>query len=345
MGNFFNLNKEINYVKRYLAISPKVHLSIGIFLNDQEYYFSSHQDYNYHIGSITKTFTALLTLKIAHTLNIDLNTTVDRFIPSLKKGHYPTIYQCLTHTSGYHKVSPVTVVIPNLFFGFYSCHNIYQRCTNNTVLRFLNFHRHFKIKTTYHYSDVNLAILALVLESITHRSYSELIVDFIRNDLKLPSTYLLPDRTNLPESIWHHLTVKDWCWRSDNPFLAGGGITSTCQDMVKYMRYLITSREPYVLSIYDRCQESIKPNSTTITTKAFHSYINSNRLWHIGGTSTFRSMVIFNREKRFGVVVLSNSRGRPSANACYICQALYTCLKRHKIKNLDFLKAALPSKK
>lgn len=64
----------------------------------------------------------------------------------------------------------------------------------------------------------------------------------------------------------------------------------------------------------------------------WHTYKKSNQLWHVGGVGTFRSSIIFNRVKKYGVVVLGNAKGIVGANVHYLAKMLYSEIKIKKIK-------------
>ena len=146
--------KTAEKIKRYLALSPHNRLSIGIYHQGKCYIFGGEEEkrLRYDIGSISKTVTAHLILKLHNQGKLDLNQTVDRYLP-LKKGKYPTVYQLLTHTAGYHHLTPLEVTLPRLIIHSYARRNPYENCTIKTVIRCLQRRRFIKPPNRYGYSD------------------------------------------------------------------------------------------------------------------------------------------------------------------------------------------------
>ena len=64
----------------------------------------------------------------------------------------------------------------------------------------------------------------------------------------------------------------------------------------------------------------------------WHTYKNSNQLWHVGGVGTFRTSIVINKKQKLGVAVMGNAKGKASANAHYIAKMLYSELKNKRIK-------------
>jgi len=54
----------------------------------------------FHMGSITKNFTAVLILKLVASGKINLDTTIGKYFPEYPKWQHITVQQLLNHTSG-----------------------------------------------------------------------------------------------------------------------------------------------------------------------------------------------------------------------------------------------------
>jgi CubicO group peptidase (beta-lactamase class C family) len=80
-------------IRNYLNLSDKNQISIGLLVKDKAYIFGTPEEeegFFYDIGSVTKTFTAHLILKLQNEGKLDINQRVDGYLP-LKKGNYPTL--------------------------------------------------------------------------------------------------------------------------------------------------------------------------------------------------------------------------------------------------------------
>lgn len=345
MENIISLNytalrfKTAEKIKNYLALSNNNRITIGLYKEGKFYVFGNFQEenhYTYDIGSISKTVTAHLVLKLCEDGKLDVNCTVDRYL-DLKKGKYPTIYQLLTHTAGYHHLTPVEITLPRLVRSGYARKNPYEDCTAQTVIKCLERRRFVRPRQRYGYSDFASAILAAVAEAVTKRPFAELFEDFIQKDLKLKSTCIEKDKNNrTPLAAKGKKILPFWVWEKDNPYIASGGMVSNIEDVLSYIALQIESDKSYITSAHTVCEESAFKKDNHLMCIGWHTYNHSNQLWHVGGVGTFRSSIIVNKKQKLGVAVLGNAKGRASANAHYIAKMLYSELKNKKIRLKDY---------
>lgn len=334
--NYTNLRfKTTEKIDNYLALSEHNRLTVGIYKDGRFYVFGNPEEercFRYDIGSVSKTVTAHLILKLYGEGLLDINSTVDRYLP-LKKGYYPTLYQLLTHTAGYHHLTPIEVTLPGLLRGGYARKNPYETCTVNTVIKSLERRRFRKPPTRYGYSDFSSAILAAIAEAVTKTPFAELFETFIQKDLELTNTVLIADpETRTPPAAKGKKRLPFWVWKPDNPYIAGGGMVSTIDDMLSYIALQIESDAPYIAGAHTLCEMSVVRNDNHRMCIGWHTYNRSNQLWHVGGVGTFRSSIILNKKQKLGVAVLGNAKGKASSNANYIAKMLYSELKNKRIK-------------
>ena len=328
-------NKVVGKIKNYLEISNNNRITIGIYKGGALYVFGNleqEKSLRYDIGSISKTVTAHLILKLCDEGKLDINKTVDNYL-SLKKGKYPTIYQLLTHTAGYHHLTPVGVTLPPLVMHGYARKNPYEGVTVSTVKKCLEHRRFLKPRKRYGYSDFASAILAVIAETIENKPFADLFEEFIEKDLRLDSTKALePPETRFPLSSKGKKILPFWVWNKENPYIAGGGMVSNIEDVLRYIALEIEGSEPYITSAHAVCNESEIKGSNHLMCIGWHTYKRSNQLWHVGGVGTFRSSIILNKQLKLGVAVLGNSKGKASANVHYIAKMLYSELKNKRIR-------------
>ena len=327
--------KTAEKIKSYLALSDNNRLTVGLYCRGRLYVFGNPEEENrfrYDIGSVSKTVTAHLILKLCGEGKLDINHTVDRFLP-LKKGKYPTLYQLLTHTAGYHHLTPVEVTLPQLIIGGYARKNPYENCTVKTVIKGLERRRFLKHRVRYGYSDFASAILAAVAEAVTKKPFSVLFEEFIQKDLGLSNTTVEEDlEGRTPLAAKGKKILPFWVWKRDNPYIAGGGMVSNIEDVLRYIALQIESDKPYITSAHTVCEESELKNNNHLMCIGWHTYKCSNQLWHVGGVGTFRTSIILNKKLKIGVAVLGNAKGKASANSHYIAKMLYSELKNKRIR-------------
>ncbi len=327
--------KTAQRIKNYLALSDNNRLTVGLYCQGKLYVFGNPEEENYFrydIGSVTKTVTAHLILKLYEDKRLDINKTVNNYLP-LKKGKYPTVYQLLTHTAGYRHLTPIEVTLPSLILHGYARKNPYENCTVKTVIKCLEHRRFVKPRVRYGYSDFASAVLAAVAEEVTKTPFSALFEDFINNELGLKDTLVeLGGEKRNPLAVKGEKILPFWVWKRNNPYIAGGGMVSNIGDILKYIALQIESEEPYIASAHTVCEASKLKNNNHLMCIGWHTYKKSNQLWHVGGVGTFRSSIILNKKLKLGVAVLGNAKGKASANCHYIAKMLYSELKNKRIR-------------
>ncbi len=332
-------SKVSNSINRYLSISKNQSLTVGFYHERKLYVFSNSANPTklfYDVGSISKTITAHLILSLVEQGALSLDDRVDKYI-ELPRGCFPTIYELLTHTAGYGHLTPKEITIPSLLKHGYFRRNIYENCTSETVVKCLiKRKKKNPTKYGYSYSDFPFAILAVVVETVTGKKFSDLIEDFVQKELAMKQTSVsVCEELRFPKSASGKRIVDFWKWERDNPYIAGGGLVSTITDMLTYVTHQIESDREYIKGAHTICTSSLSEKSNIATCIGWHTYKKSNQLWHVGGVGTFRSSIIINKKRKFGVVVLGNSKGVASANVHYLAKMFYSEIKTNKI---DFSK-------
>ena len=321
-------------IDRYLALSPENRLSIGLIKNGVTYIYGINADEDklrYDIGSVSKTMTAHIILKLYAEGLLDIQASVADYIP-LRRGSYPTLYELMTHTAGYGHLTPLELTLPHLIAHRYANKNPYERAVSSDVIRCLERRNKKRKSYTYGYSDFAYAILAIVAENVTRTPFADLLESFIRENLELPDTTVTLSGERIPPAVKRGRIIPYWRWRSDNPYIASGGVVSSVFDIMKYINTELTSKEAYISASHRLCPESFSEKSRVGSATGWHTYKDSNQLWHVGGVGTFRSSLIFNKVHGIGVAVLGNAKGVASANVHYIAKMLYSELKFKRIK-------------
>lgn len=327
--------KVLDCCDKYLAMSEWNKLSVGIYCRGKTYVFGNDKEFlhfKYDMGSISKTLCAHLILSLCEQGLVEPDKTVDAYIP-LKKGRYPTIYELLTHTAGYRHLTPMEITVPRLLFHPYAKYNVYQHCHGKRVVKCLerrNGHKPRKANG-FSYSDFPYAVLALVAQAVTKTQFAPLFEGFIQNQVGMKETVVGSHATRNIPSVLSGKRIPHWVWHEDNPYLASGGVVTTIGDMLKYIAFEIESNEPFVTKAHALCERSVSGRRKEAMCIGWHTYKDSDQLWHVGGVGTFRSSVVINRKRGLGVVVLGNSKGLASANVHYLAKMLYSELKIKKI--------------
>lgn len=134
----------------------------------------------FRIGSITKTYTAVLTLKAMEEGKINLSDKLSVWFPQFQNADKITIEMMLKHRSGIFNFTE----IPG---------ESAWECVAHTQAEFIDYvskpKNNFDPDTAYEYSNTNYALIGFILEKIYNKDYNTLIQEKICKPLALTNTY------------------------------------------------------------------------------------------------------------------------------------------------------------
>ena len=186
-------------------------------------------DTQYMIGSITKTFTAVLIMSLRDAGQLSLDDRLGKYLPQTRHGAL-TIRQMLAHASGLQR-EPVGRIWENL-----------DAPDQERLLRELEsaeqvLPAHF----AFHYSNLAFALLGQVVEQLEARPWAEVVTERILEPLEMADTGLVPDETDraLGYQIHPHTRVAtvEPAFRQ-NAMAPLGGLWSTVADLGRYASFV-----------------------------------------------------------------------------------------------------------
>lgn len=271
----------------------------------------------FEIGSITKTFTALLLADGVVRGEWTLATPVRDLLPAgpsvpARDGVEITLEHLATHTSGLPgSAVPIVAGSVDMLRG----RDPYAGLTSDGLLRSLGT---AKLKRTpgsgsIHYSNLGVGVLGLALAHATGTPYADLVDERICRPLGLVDTVTdaqlsVVQRSRLVPG--HRGRGKPAsAWPLDG-MLAAGALRSTADDM---LRYLSAQLNPDDTSLAEaiRLTHVLRDDPKLTTGLGWMRFDKPHRTWwHNGGTGGYRSFAGFRPDRHDAVVVLSNqSRG------------------------------------
>jgi D-alanyl-D-alanine carboxypeptidase len=142
----------------------------------------------FRIGSLTKTFTAVLVLQLTRRHRLSLDDSVERWLPGLvPNGQAITIRQLLSHTSG---LFDYTVDTEATFGPFLAGERDHIWAPRELVAIALAHPPNFPPGAAWDYSNTGYILLGLIIEAATHRSYERVLRKRILEPLRLRQTTL-----------------------------------------------------------------------------------------------------------------------------------------------------------
>ncbi|WP_435818503.1 serine hydrolase domain-containing protein [Micromonospora lupini] len=148
------------------------------------------RDGQVRIGSNTKTFTAVVVLQLVGEGRIDLDATVEHYLPGVVRGNGNdgrtiTVRQLLQQTSGLSDYDDVLFTKPQDLVD--KSHSYYQ--PRRLVDAALTNAPHFTPGAKWEYSNTNYVLAGLIVEQVTERPIGEEITNRVIRPLGLRDTY------------------------------------------------------------------------------------------------------------------------------------------------------------
>jgi CubicO group peptidase (beta-lactamase class C family) len=318
-------------LKKHFIISANSKLTIGIIENQNKHLYlfekdgqKQYQNISYGLGSISKTLIANILAKMIEKKEISLQDPLNKYFQMKHIKHMPTVLNLATHTSGYAKHTPIFDVVSSLFIFGFCRRNIYLNKTSKWLDRYI-YKKKIKVVNKYRYSDFNYAVLGRIIETIKKDSLENITKNFLHSELKMNETHFINQIEKPKDS---------WVWKSDNPFRAAGGISSTANDILKFLAYQMDPAHQYLSIIYKKYFVEKKQIYTSFS---WNSFLDGKYYWHHGGMGYYRTSILFDNKRKIAVAVFANIKGKRIQRMGRLTSQLYRLLKRNKSSLIEFL--------
>ena len=186
-------------------------------------------DTQYMIGSITKTFTAVLIMALRDAGRLSLDDRLERYLPQTRHGAV-TIRSMLAHASGLQR-EPVGRIWENL-----------DAPDQERLLRELeDAEQVLPVHFAFHYSNLAFALLGQIVEQLEARPWSDVVTERILAPLEMKNTGLAPDDElrALGYLVHPHTGVATLEPQFDVKATAPvGGLWSTVADLGRYAAFV-----------------------------------------------------------------------------------------------------------
>ena len=260
----------------------------------------------FEIGSVSKTFAAIVTLQAAEAHLVDLHAPVQEYLPWFQvRSPYPapiTIHHLLSHSAGL----PYSVDL--------------SPDPRSVVWALRDVEVGFPPGAHHHYSEPGYQALTLVLEQIYGRPYAAIAQEGILGPLEMHNSHAVIThalRARMPQGYRtlyddrpphpsHPLAPADWVELNS----ADGAIASTAADMSQFVRMLLRhGRVPHSRLL---SEESYRRMTTEVVPGSGYGYgiyirddEGHRRLAHGGDMPGYEAYVAMDLDRGLGIVVLA----------------------------------------
>lgn len=182
----------------------------------------------YRIGSISKTFTAVMILKAVEAGKLELTQTIDTFFPSIANASKISIAQLLYHRSGIHSFTNNED---------YLTWNTEAKSEQEMMDIIIKGGSDFEPGSKSEYSNSNYVLLSFILEKTFKKPFAEIFKKYITQPLGLKNTYLGRKIDVSNNESKSYKWMGNWRQEPETDTsipLGAGGIVSTPSDLVKF---------------------------------------------------------------------------------------------------------------
>jgi len=221
-------------------------LSIGIYHNGQEYSagfgvtslenpLPVTPDTLFQTGSISKTFTGTVLMRLVEQGKVDLDTTVRTYLPKFKMADKDvaervTIRHLLTHTGGW---------IGDYFNEYGNGDEALEKMLRDIA----KLEQVTPLGKIFSYNNAGFNIAGRVVEVVTGKPFEQAAQELVLDPLGLDMTYYFPDDVMVTHRfvVGHH--KEDKKVKVSRPWAIGragapvGGVISTVKDLLTYARF------------------------------------------------------------------------------------------------------------
>lgn len=264
----------------------------------------------FEIASNTKAFTGYAILQLAQEGKINLNDKVSTFIPGFKmkyedKERDITIEQLLAQTSGI----PGDITEENRYSIQY-----------DSIENIVNFAKGKRLNhvpgETFEYSNMNYDILGLIIQNVTHQSYTSYIQKHVLAPLKMKHTTFKVNNTKSNNEALGYIWEDNENKVAQPEFNIGDTpaayMMSSTSDLAKWVQLQIhptsKSQAKLIRQSHQVLSNSLnsEPNADSYGSGWFIN-TDDHLVFHTGVLDNFSSQILLNIRKSYGIVVLANT--------------------------------------
>ena len=263
---------------------------------------------NFRLASVTKQFTAMAVLILAEHGKLSLEGRLPKFFSEFPAyGETISLHHLLTHTSGlpdYEDHIPGGTTIP---------------LSDRDVLFILRQQTKgdFPPGAQFHYSNSAYALLALIVENVSGKTFPAFVKEKIFNPLGMTNSIAyVAGLSCLPNRAYGYVNGTSGWELSDqsvtSAVLGDGGIYSSVADLFKWDLALYTEKLLSLKMLSDAFTAHSSQSDFKGSGYGYGWYVGNFRdtehIWHYGSTSGFSTRVERFPVRRLSVIVLTNRR-------------------------------------
>ncbi len=279
-------------------------------------------DTPFPIGSLTKSFTALLVRQLVDAGQLDAEAPVQRVLPWFRVADTDaskriTIRHLLNQTSGFSRADGIAPLLQN------SPSSIDELARG---LAHVSLNR--PVGERFEYSNLNYVVLGAVLQAVTKLPWQDLVRERVFQPLGMTHSHTDLNRAREDGMTGLYRVWFGWPVRQDLQMLPGiaptGGLVASASDMARYLGMLLANGAAPSGSVLSAksvallLEPSAPPARTNLLSADFNFRYGEgwfvgpfgaaqDARWHLGSLSSFVAWMVLMPETKQAVVVLINA--------------------------------------
>jgi CubicO group peptidase (beta-lactamase class C family) len=286
-------------------------------------------DTPFPIGSLTKSFTALLVRQAIDAGQLDADAPVQRYLPWFRVADADasariTLRHLLNQTSGFSRADGIA---PLLHRSDADIETLARGLATVSLNR--------EVSERYEYSNLNFVLLGAVLQAVTGRLWETLVRERIFQPLAMTHSHTDYDTARsagmtVTHRMWFGVPVAQ---RVEFPpgLAPAGGVVASADDMARYLRMLLADgaapggRVVSAEGVTQLFAPASPPGRSTLLSAGFRfRYAEGwfvgpfgaapDARWHLGNLPSFAAWMVVSPETQQAVVVLINANSELPLN-------------------------------
>jgi CubicO group peptidase (beta-lactamase class C family) len=255
----------------------------------------------FQIGSITKSFTAIVILKLQEEGKLSVYDKLNKFFPGFPKGDKITIQNLLTHTSGLHNYTDIIGEEDSAIVCYpVSRERVLEVFENKGLL--------FKPGKKFEYSNSGYYLLGMIIEKVTGKQYETVVREMIFDPLLMNQSgfdYKKADEINKAQGyiILNSDSVRTNRTVDSTVYYSAGSMYSSVTDLYKWIRAIADHK---LLNDGSR-QQAFTPFKNKYGFGFFlDSLYGNSYVRHSGGLLGFTAEFIYYPKEDVTIILLNN---------------------------------------
>lgn len=250
----------------------------------------------FRVGSVSKTFTAVIVLKLVEQGKLSLGDRLDLWFPEIENAHQITIEHLLRHRSGIYNFTDTSE-----YEQYYT-----QPATHAEMLaRITRYGSVFKPGERMQYSNSNYLLLAYIAEKVSGKDYATLVKEMIVLPCGLKNTRPGDVTDTATQGALSYRMLNGWLpdpLTHSSVSTGGGSLVSTPDDLIRFMQCLMNGH--LVSSESLRLMMSMQDGYGMGLVK--YPFYEKEVYGHTGGIDAFRAFVGFVPSDSIYIALCSN---------------------------------------